>query len=179
MPTWLPLLTLFLHTHQLLWKEAVSVSTGVSKCCLLTTVPFCSQAEYAEARKDLERQVQSGKSLEEISQALKGGSASGGDGDQNGAPAVHVPEDLVGVQAYLRWERNGKKDYPPEEQQVRSPFAGGPPRWFSRASLQRSVRMMPSLRRSSGCTDRQDLAPVECCSSTAAVGEGRAEGLWL
>lgn len=70
--------------------------------------------------------MQSGKSIEEISRALKGGSASGEDstsgedGTQNGAPPVRVPEDLVGIQAYLRWERNGKKDYPPEEQQVRN-----------------------------------------------------------
>lgn len=31
---------------------------------------------------------------------------------------VSVPEDLVQIQAYLRWERNGKQMYTPEKEKV-------------------------------------------------------------
>lgn len=84
------------------------------------------QAEYRAAREELEAQVRSGASLEELTQRLKGGAvtngaASGnGAGSTQGAGSLAVPEDLVGIQAYLRWERGGKKNYSPEEQQVRA-----------------------------------------------------------
>lgn len=32
--------------------------------------------------------------------------------------AFEIPEDLVGVQAYLRWERMGKHNYSPEQEKV-------------------------------------------------------------
>ena len=31
---------------------------------------------------------------------------------------IVLPEDLVRVQAYLRWERNGKQSYSPEKEKV-------------------------------------------------------------
>lgn len=31
---------------------------------------------------------------------------------------ISVPEDLVQVQAYLRWERKGKQMYSPEQEKV-------------------------------------------------------------
>ena len=31
---------------------------------------------------------------------------------------VSVPEDLVQIQAYLRWERKGKQMYTPEQEKV-------------------------------------------------------------
>lgn len=33
-------------------------------------------------------------------------------------PDVSVPEDLVQIQAYLRWERKGKQMYTPEKEKV-------------------------------------------------------------
>lgn len=33
-------------------------------------------------------------------------------------PNVSVPEDLVQIQAYLRWERNGKQTYTPEQEKA-------------------------------------------------------------
>lgn len=33
-------------------------------------------------------------------------------------PNISVPEELVQVQAYLRWERNGKQMYTPEQEKV-------------------------------------------------------------
>ena len=33
-------------------------------------------------------------------------------------PNVSVPEELVQVQAYLRWERNGKQMYTPEKEKA-------------------------------------------------------------
>ncbi|GAQ91752.1 alpha-glucan water dikinase [Klebsormidium nitens] len=81
------------------------------------------EAEYRAAREELEAQVRSGATLEELRQRLKGGPATNGAASGNGAGAsqgaggVAVPEDLVGIQAYLRWERGGKKNYSPEEQQ--------------------------------------------------------------
>lgn len=34
-------------------------------------------------------------------------------------PNVSVPEDLVQIQAYLRWERKGKQMYNPKQEQAR------------------------------------------------------------
>lgn len=31
---------------------------------------------------------------------------------------VKIPEDLVQIQAYLRWERNGKQTYTPEQEKA-------------------------------------------------------------
>ena len=33
-------------------------------------------------------------------------------------PDVSVPEDLVQIQAYLRWERKGKQMYTPEQEKA-------------------------------------------------------------
>jgi alpha-glucan,water dikinase len=33
-------------------------------------------------------------------------------------PNVSVPEDLVQIQAYLRWERKGKQMYTPEREKA-------------------------------------------------------------
>lgn len=96
--------------------------------CLATVLPYHLaaylplQAEYQEARKDLEQEVQNGKTIEELYRSLKGGHDSNEKPSQNGgsSSAIQIPEELVGVQAYLRWERNGKKNYSPEEQQVSS-----------------------------------------------------------
>lgn len=32
--------------------------------------------------------------------------------------AFEIPENLVGIQAYLRWERMGKHNYSPEQEKV-------------------------------------------------------------
>lgn len=34
------------------------------------------------------------------------------------SPNVSVPEDLVQIQAYLRWERKGKQAYSPEKEKA-------------------------------------------------------------
>lgn len=34
------------------------------------------------------------------------------------SPNVSVPEDLVQIQAYLRWERHGKQAYSPEQEKA-------------------------------------------------------------
>lgn len=39
--------------------------------------------------------------------------------ERNVEHSVSVPEDLVQIQAYLRWERNGKQNYSPEKEKVR------------------------------------------------------------
>ena len=33
-------------------------------------------------------------------------------------PNVSVPEELVQIQSYLRWERNGKQMYTPEQEKA-------------------------------------------------------------
>ena len=41
---------------------------------------------------------------------------SGASGASSSATSALVPEDLVQIQAYLRWERNGKQSYTPEQE---------------------------------------------------------------
>ena len=38
------------------------------------------------------------------------------------SPNVSISEELVQIQAYLRWERNGKQIYTPEQEKARKKF---------------------------------------------------------
>lgn len=37
-------------------------------------------------------------------------------------PDVSVPEELVQIQAYLRWERKGKQNYTPEKEKASNKY---------------------------------------------------------
>ena len=74
------------------------------------------QEEYEKGRLELQMEVASGDvCVEELRQRLLGGGGSGSRGDEE---EHSVPEDLLSIQSYKRWERNGKQNYSPEQQEA-------------------------------------------------------------
>eukprot|EP00271_Cylindrocystis_brebissonii_P010276 TRINITY_DN26421_c0_g1_i1.p1 TRINITY_DN26421_c0_g1~~TRINITY_DN26421_c0_g1_i1.p1 ORF type:complete len:1482 (-),score=381.52 TRINITY_DN26421_c0_g1_i1:676-5121(-) len=88
--------------------------------------PDQERAEFEKGKLELQTQVADGiVTIDELRRQLLGGGGSPPPEPAPPAPVqeqkqeedVHVPEDLVGIQAYIRWERNGKQNYSPEQQQ--------------------------------------------------------------
>lgn len=101
------------------------------------------QVEYEKARRELQEAVAGGKSIAELERQLLGGGSqeetngkpkssngvatTNGKATSNGVAAppkvddlasIDIPEDLCAIQAYIRWERNGKQNYSAEKQLV-------------------------------------------------------------
>jgi hypothetical protein len=82
-------------------------------CCVFV------QEEYEAARAELIEELNRGVSLEKLRAKLtKAPELSVNDSPAPQSTEAEVPEDLVQVQAYIRWEKAGKPNYPPEKQQV-------------------------------------------------------------
>ncbi|KAL6639875.1 hypothetical protein ACP70R_022470 [Stipagrostis hirtigluma subsp. patula] len=81
--------------------------------------PEQEKEEYEAARAELIDELNRGISLEKLRARLTKAPES----SESGSPAsqttvAKVPEDLVQVHAYIRWEKAGKPNYPPEKQLV-------------------------------------------------------------
>lgn len=73
------------------------------------------QEEFEAARTELLQEVARGTSVEELRAKLTKKD------DNSKGPVVQkskIPDDLVQIQAYIRWEKAGKPNYPPEKQLV-------------------------------------------------------------
>ena len=58
-------------------------------------------------------------SVDELRQRLLGGGGSSSSSNEEHSEAdVAVPEDLLSIKSYIRWERNGKQNYSPEKQEA-------------------------------------------------------------
>uniref|UniRef100_A0A0E0AA27 alpha-glucan, water dikinase n=1 Tax=Oryza glumipatula TaxID=40148 RepID=A0A0E0AA27_9ORYZ len=85
----------------------------------ITTLYF-GQEEYEAARTELIEELNKGVSLEKLRAKL----TKTPEATDSNAPAsestvtTKVPEELVQVQAYIRWEKAGKPNYAPEKQLV-------------------------------------------------------------
>ena len=83
-----------------------------------------SQEEYEKGRTELQMMVASGAAtVEQLRQQLLGGGGGGGGVEREDSrpaepDAPAVPEDLLAIQSFIRWERNGKQNYSPEQQEV-------------------------------------------------------------
>ncbi|GBG63702.1 hypothetical protein CBR_g39013 [Chara braunii] len=81
------------------------------------------QREYEIARSELENEVRMGMTIEQLARKLLGPGADTGRSTKGSArtyeerSVAQVPEDLVQIQAFLRWERAGKPNYSLEKQQ--------------------------------------------------------------
>ncbi|WVZ77602.1 hypothetical protein U9M48_025453 [Paspalum notatum var. saurae] len=96
-------------------------ASGASSSATSTSVPEDLE-EYEAARAELIDELNSGVSLEKLRAKLTK-SPEAPESGESGSPAsqttiAKVPEDLVQVQAYIRWEKAGKPNYPPEKQLV-------------------------------------------------------------
>ncbi|CAN6195188.1 unnamed protein product [Urochloa humidicola] len=81
--------------------------------------PEQEKEEYEAARAELIEELNRGISLEKLRAKLTKAPESG----ESDSPASQITvdkilEDLVQVQAYIRWEKAGKPNYPPEKQLV-------------------------------------------------------------
>ena len=75
--------------------------------------------EYEAARAELIEELNRGVPLEKLRARLtKTPESSGSDAPASQTTITSVPEELVQVQAYLRWEKAGKPNYSPEKQLV-------------------------------------------------------------
>lgn len=88
------------------------------------TVCCVFQEEYEAARTELQEEIARGASIQDIRARL----TKTNDKSQSKEEPPHVtesdiPDDLAQVQAYIRWEKAGKPNYPPERQIVNAePF---------------------------------------------------------
>lgn len=77
------------------------------------------QEEYEAARFELLEEVAKGTSIEDLRAKLTRKS----DGHETKGPSIHeinnkIPEELVQIQAYVRWEKAGKPNYSADQQLV-------------------------------------------------------------
>ncbi|RWR94050.1 alpha-glucan water dikinase, chloroplastic isoform X1 [Cinnamomum micranthum f. kanehirae] len=75
--------------------------------------PEQEKEEFEAARTELLQEVARGTSVEELRAKLTKKD------DNSKGPVVQkskIPDDLVQIQAYIRWEKAGKPNYPPEKQ---------------------------------------------------------------
>ena len=77
------------------------------------------QEEYEAARMELLEEVARGTSVEDLRAKL----TKKNDKHETEVPVVSdtskkIPDDLIQIQAYIRWEKAGKPNYSPEKQQV-------------------------------------------------------------
>nr|TKW21402.1 hypothetical protein SEVIR_4G161000v2 [Setaria viridis]TKW21403.1 hypothetical protein SEVIR_4G161000v2 [Setaria viridis] len=84
--------------------------------------PEQEKEEYEAARAELIEELNRGVSLEKLRAKLTK-APDAPESDESDSPASQItvdkiPEDLVQVQAYIRWEKAGKPNYPPEKQLV-------------------------------------------------------------
>ncbi|KAK1279421.1 hypothetical protein QJS04_geneDACA002774 [Acorus gramineus] len=82
-----------------------------------TYTPEQQKEEYEAARMELLEEIARGTSLEELQTKL----TEYTDESNNNAkevliPGCKIPDDLVQIQAYIRWEKAGKPNYPPDKQ---------------------------------------------------------------
>ncbi|KAK1552116.1 hypothetical protein Q3G72_010601 [Acer saccharum] len=78
--------------------------------------PEQEKEEYEAARTELMEEVARGTSIEDLRARL-----AKKNGNEIKEPSVHemknkIPEDLVQIQSYIRWEKAGKPNYSPDEQ---------------------------------------------------------------
>ncbi|KAI4384682.1 hypothetical protein MLD38_002801 [Melastoma candidum] len=81
--------------------------------------PFVKE-EYEAARLELLEEIARGKSIEELRQKLLNRNERKGETSTSPAPVSRdkIPEELVQIQAYIRWEKAGKPNYSIEKQQM-------------------------------------------------------------
>lgn len=80
--------------------------------------PEQEKEEYEAARMELMQEVERGTSIEEIRARLTKGSHQGEAKEQPVATSSgsKIPDELVQIQAYIRWEKAGKPNYSPDEE---------------------------------------------------------------
>ncbi|KAG1366256.1 putative Alpha-glucan water dikinase, chloroplastic [Cocos nucifera] len=84
-----------------------------------TYTPDQEQEEYEAARAELLEEISRGTSVKELWAKLTNKPDAEEDSMKR-SPSTEgeIPTDLVQVQAYIRWEKAGKPNYPPEKQLV-------------------------------------------------------------
>ncbi|KAJ0962515.1 hypothetical protein J5N97_027637 [Dioscorea zingiberensis] len=80
--------------------------------------PDQEKEEYEAARSELLQELARGTSVEKLREKLtkSNDNIRTDDAVKPHTPENEIPKDLVQVQAYIRWEKAGKPNYPPEKQ---------------------------------------------------------------
>lgn len=84
------------------------------------------QEEYEAARMELLEEVARGASVEDLRAKLTGKNGTSESKEQfvseskSNTSKSSIPDDLVQIQAYIRWERAGKQNYSAEQKLVKN-----------------------------------------------------------
>lgn len=76
------------------------------------------QEEYEAARTELLEEIARGTSIEDLRARITNKTEANESRDQTLPERTSIPDDLVQIQAYIRWEKAGKPNYSPEQQIV-------------------------------------------------------------
>ncbi|KAH7515688.1 hypothetical protein FEM48_Zijuj10G0053100 [Ziziphus jujuba var. spinosa] len=76
------------------------------------------QEEYEAARTELLEEVARGTSIQELRARLTKKSDTNDRKEPSHLDSKRIPDDLVQIQAYIRWEKAGKPNYSPDQQLV-------------------------------------------------------------
>ncbi|XP_072983787.1 alpha-glucan water dikinase, chloroplastic isoform X1 [Typha latifolia] len=80
--------------------------------------PDQEKEEYEAARAELLEEINRGASVEQLRARLTKKPEAKESRTKSATVESEIPEDLVQVQAYVRWEKAGKPNYPPEKQLI-------------------------------------------------------------
>lgn len=78
--------------------------------------PEQEKVEYEAARSELLEEVARGTSIQDLQARLTKKTDGGKIEEPSLSETKRIPEDLVQIQSYIRWEKAGKPNYSPEEQ---------------------------------------------------------------
>lgn len=76
------------------------------------------QEEYEAARKELQEEILRGASIHDIRARLTKTDAKESEDSPLPGKSNNIPDDLVQIQSFIRWEKAGKPNYSPEKQLV-------------------------------------------------------------
>ncbi|KAL3511320.1 hypothetical protein ACH5RR_030721 [Cinchona calisaya] len=78
--------------------------------------PEQEKVEYEAARTELLEEIEKGTSIQDLRARLTKKNDGNESKDQPLPESNNIPDDLVQIQAYIRWEKAGKPNYSPEQQ---------------------------------------------------------------
>lgn len=76
--------------------------------------------EYEAARTELLEEIAKGVSVQDLRVKLTNKNDVRQDREPSISGKTRIPDDLVQIQSYIRWEKAGKPNYSPDQQLVNS-----------------------------------------------------------
>lgn len=81
--------------------------------------------EFEAARAELLEEIARGASIQDLRAKLMKKNDSSDERKPSTSGTKRIPDDLVQMQAYIRWEKAGKPNYSPDQQLVNFKYPSG------------------------------------------------------